>query len=294
MTASSGGFQLLGSDDDETRLLEHVQLGYTIAIPGHPRLVEPRPAFDAILQMTDAPIELGFRMDEVPIQTNVVELLPSLMESSIQSRARNASEAKPAWTRGRPLPDGAALAMHCDYALDGEDPDAMEFLAIVLKQGRHEHDALHLTARYRKVETLPFGWANVRAALLYHQSWDPVRPASLAVWPAHSVFAPRCARFDLSKEAAAEAHEKARELGTVDRDEATRVGRLLIDWANRNWPPSDAFPAEWAEKLTAELIGTATSRVADVLLRNFDQVQNQHDLRGWLWQSFVALDAERS
>jgi hypothetical protein len=289
VTASSGGFQLLGTDDDETRLLEHVQLGYTIAIPGRPRLVEARPRFDVILQMADAPIELGLRMDEVPIQTNVVELLPSLMASHVQARARNASEATPSWTRGRPLPDGAALAMRCNYALDGPDPDAMEFLAVVLKQGRYEHHALHLTARYRTGETLPFGWANVRAALLYHQSWDAARPASMRVWPERSVFAPRCARFELLEAAATEAAVKAGEVGEVTEDDAVKVGRVLIDWANRNFPPSDPFPDEWKQELLEAIVHCTPSRVADVLLRDLDQVQSQHDLRGWLWQSYVAL-----
>jgi len=290
VTASSGGFQLLGSDDDETRLLEHVELGYTISILGRPRLVDGTGSpYDVIIRMADAPIELGVRMDEVPIETNVVEHLPERMDLHIQSRARNASEAQPAWTRGRPLPDGAALAMRCTYALAGDDPDAMEFLAIVMKQGRYEHHALQLTARYRKGETLPFGWANVRSALLYHQSWDPARTASMRVWPECSVFAPRSVRFELSEDAAAEARIKAGEVGKVAEDDAVKVGRLLIDWANRNWPPSDRFPGEWKQKLVEELVRITPSRVAEVLLRNLDQVEHQHDLRGWLWQSFVAL-----
>jgi hypothetical protein len=165
----------------------------------------------------------------------------------------------------------------------------MEFLAVVMKSGRRANYALHLTARYRKGETLPFGWANVRAALLYHQSWDPERPPSTRVWPERSVFAPRSARFELSDAAAAEAQVKAGEVGTMDPEDADKVGRLLIDWANRNFPPSDAFPVEWEQELAAAVARTIPSRVAEVLLRDLDQVQSQHDLRGWLWQSFLAL-----
>lgn len=274
-------------------MLVHVQLGYMIAIPGHPRMsarTSESPAYDIIVQMTDAPIELGFRMDEVPNESSVVDLLPATMLAYVQSRARNADAAQSVWTRGRPLPDGAALAMRCSYALAGADPDAMELLAVVMKMGRRAHYALHLTARYRKGETLPFAWANVRAALLYHQSWDPGRPPSLRVWPERSVYAPRSVRFELSAAAAAEAVVKAGEVGTVAPEDLERVGRVLIDWANRNFPPSDPFPVDWQQEIAAQIVRCIPSRVAEVLLRDLDQVQSQHDLRGWLWQCFVALE----
>lgn len=171
-----GAFELLGKSDEETRLLLHTT-GYAIAVPGHPEPIASSgesPRYDIVLQMQDAPVELGFRMDEVPTEIEPRELVPALFTSYAAMRAREGSAPDPSWLQGRPLPDGATSGMYASYPLRGDAHDAMEFLAIVVKRtSRAAYLAMHMTVRYRRGELTPFGWSNLRAALLLHHSWDP-------------------------------------------------------------------------------------------------------------------------
>jgi hypothetical protein len=57
-----GGFELLGTDDDETRMLVHHGSGYAVAIPGHPRASAAHlgaPAADIVIALADKPVELA-------------------------------------------------------------------------------------------------------------------------------------------------------------------------------------------------------------------------------------------
>jgi hypothetical protein len=292
VTSSSGGFELRGENGDEIRLLVHTQLGYSIAVPGRPRIVAPTsetPSYDVLLQMDDAPIELGFRMDEVPTDGEAADILPALVTSYAVSRARNPDTLQPDWLRGRPRANGADGAMRVTYELRGEDPAAMEFLAIHVKHARKGLHALHMTVRYRRGETSPFAWSNLRAALLFHHSWDPAKPPSMNVWPERSVFVPRSVRFELSDGAMRQAEEKAAEVSGLLPGDSERLAGVLIDFTNGMYAPSAPRPDELEGEVARAIVGCLPSKAAEVLLRNFHEVESLHDFRGWLWQQFWAV-----
>ncbi len=292
MTDESGGFELRGSPDDETRLLAHASLGYVIALPGHPRLVPATtasPKYDAVVQMQDAPFELGFRMDEIPTDFAAKDLLPSLMASYVGSRARTPDRVSLEWVRGRPLPDGASTAMRANYELAGTDPAAMEFLCIVLKNTHKGFHAMHMTLRYRLGDVSPFAWSNVRAALLAHHSWVPTKPPSTNIWPDRSVFVPRSARFELSEAAMKQAVEKAAEIEGLLPGDSDRLATLLLDWTNKPLPPASPRYDELESEVARSIASCLPARAAEVLMRNFHEVESMHDFRGWLWQQFWAV-----
>src|SRR5450432_98118 len=76
-----GGFELLGTDDDETRMLVHRASGYAVAMPGHPRASAAHldsPASDIVITLTDKPVELAYRLDTMPASLEPEALAVSL------------------------------------------------------------------------------------------------------------------------------------------------------------------------------------------------------------------------
>lgn len=273
-------------------MLVHTQLGYSISLAGHPRFVAPPsegPSYDAVIRMDDAPIELGFRMDEIPTEAEAGDMLPALVASYAMSRARNTDALEPDWIRGRPRPDGCDGAMRVTYELRGEDPAAMEFLAIMVKHARKGMHALHMTVRYRRGETSPFAWSNLRAALLFHHSWDPTKPPSTKIWPERSVFVPRSVRFELSEGAMRQAEEKAAKISGLLPGDSERLAQVLVDFSNGMYPPTYPRHDELEGEVARAIVACVPSRVAEILMRNFHEVESLHDFRGWLWQQFWAV-----
>ena len=291
--ASTGGFELQGSDGDETRLLVHPTLGYSIAVPGRPHLIRATgdgPAYDAVLKMSDAPIELGFRMDEVPTKITPEKLVPGLLMSYAQMRARDPLAVQTSQLWGKTLCRGIDTGMRANYDLVGDVEDAMEFLAINVKpEGDELVRALHLTARYRKSETTPFAWSNLRAALLYHQSWIPGRLAPTPVWPAASVFTKLSARFELTEGAMAEAVAKAEVLPDIELDRVNRLADVLLELSNQGVPPINPWEPGLTDDIAYKIESCVPPSVSTVLLRNSAQLESMHDVRGFLWQCYWAV-----
>lgn len=292
MTISTGGFELRGADGDETRLLEHVQLGYSVAIPGRPRVIAPSaatPSYDVVLQLADAPIELGFRMDEVPTEIKPANLLPALIGTYASMRAAEPESLDIDWLLGKAAANGGHGAMRVNYQLRGDDPMAMEFLAIVLKPMPRGFHALHLTVRYRRGEVTPFAWSNFRWALLFSQSWVPGRLASTAVWPEQPVFLQPSVKFELTEAASRDAQIKAEQVGSVSAAESEQLARVLLEWTNKPAPPSWDCPDDLEMAIARDVVQCVPSRVAEVLLRNIADAKTLHDIRGWLWQCYWAV-----
>ena len=292
MTAT-GGFELRGTDDDETRILVHTQLGCSIAIPGHPHLVGVTgdgPSRDIVVKMSDAPIELGFRMDELPTKITPNNLAPALLTSYAQMRARDPATVASQVLSGKMLPAGAETGMCASYKVIGAIDDAMEFVAITLKPARNEIvHALHMTVRYRISETTPFAWSNLRSLLLHHQSWQPGRLARAPVWPATSAFLKLSPLFELTDEAKAEARDKAENVGEIDRATVNQLADLLLESTNQNSPPIDPWFDGLTHDIAIKIAMCVGTRVAELLLRDTPQIKSVHDFRGWLWECYWAV-----
>lgn len=292
VTISTGGFELHGAEGDETRLLVHEQLGYSLAIPGRPVIVAPSaavPTYDVAINLADVPIEFGFRMDEVPTEITAANLLPALISSYASGRAASPDRLDVDWLRGKAAANGGHGAMRANYQLRGDDPMAMEFLAIILKPMPRGFHALHLTIRYRRGEFTPFAWSNLRWALLFSQSWGPGRLASTALWPEQPVLLQPSAKFELTEHASREARIKAEQVGSVSSAESEQLARVLLEWTNKPAPPIWDCPEDVEMEVSREIVQAVPSRVADVLLRNLGEAKTLHDFRGWLWQCYWAV-----
>lgn len=111
-------FELLGSDDDDTRILLNRAVGYSIPIPGRPRLAPitgGRPAYHAIVKMSGHPIELGFRIDELPAGMDAGALAIALATAYATNRAT--APADPAPVKGDALARSASAGASCLYTL---------------------------------------------------------------------------------------------------------------------------------------------------------------------------------
>src|SRR4051794_19660259 len=109
-------FELLGSAADETRLLVERETGYSIPIPGHPALAQPPatlPAYAALVLMADQPINLGFRIDTLPVGVELQPLATALAATYATNRAGHA----PGVTQllGRELAHGATAGARSIY-----------------------------------------------------------------------------------------------------------------------------------------------------------------------------------
>lgn len=291
MTSLIGDFELRGADGDETRLVVHPRLGYALAIPGEPRLVTPTaelPRYDAVLALAGSTVEVGLRMDEVQTAIAPAELAPALALAYATSRSADPSSAKLRVLDRKVLAPGANAGARVSYALRGDVPEAMEFLALTAKAAGPVVHALHMTVRYRRGETTPFEWASLRSALLSHQSWIPGVLPSATIWPA-STFAAPSVKLVLSAAATAEAQAKAEAVGHVPADEVERIADLLLELAAGDDAPSTPMHTFVHDIAARRVAACVSSRVADVLLRNIADTATVHDLRAWSWQCFWAI-----
>jgi hypothetical protein len=179
--------------------------------------------------------------------------------------------------------------MRANYAVRGDEENLMEFLAITVKPSRTGVHALHMTVRYRRGETSPFAWSNLRPALLFHQSWTAGKLPSTTVWPEHTVFAEPSVQFELSPDAMRDAEAKAGEVQGLLPGDDVKLADVLLWWANRDFPPSYPLPDDLEMSVATQIASCVPSRVAEVILRNFKDAQSLHDFRGWLWQSYWAV-----
>jgi hypothetical protein len=285
----TGGFELRGTDSDETRLLVHEGVGYSMAIPGRPGVVTPShalPRYDVVLQLADAPIEIGLRIDRLgKTAIEPAAMLASLTTSYVQSRAASPSEESISPMGRRGLAPGASAGLRATYPLRGDDAAAMEFLAVLLR----DDNALHLTVRFRKGETTPFAWGNLRAILLNSQSWTPGTLASTDVWPRETRFVKPTVAFELSESAVAEARAKANDLGEVTPDEVNAIADVLLDVAKSDEPATLPWLPLLNQHAASRVAMAVPPRIAEVLVRDIDAVQSMVDYRGWAWECFWAV-----
>lgn len=117
----SNGWVLLQTPADETRLVLYWQLGYSFALPGHARLVQPPSTddfkLDARYALADLPgVEVAIRMESIP----VTQMAP---EQVLANSARGFVAVRSGGEGGKPTvrdtPIANAMAVGCSYALPG-------------------------------------------------------------------------------------------------------------------------------------------------------------------------------
>ena len=226
---------------------------------------------------------------EIPSDLQAGNLLPAVITSYASARARDPDELDLDWIRGNPLPDGADAGMRVNYPLRGDDDAAMEFLAIVLKRTGAGFHAMHMTVRYRRGDISPFAWSNLRPALLFHHTWEPEGSVSTQIWPERAVFVPRSVRFELTPGAMRQTEQKAGEISGLLPGDSERLARVLLDFTNGMYPPSYPRPDELEGDVARRIVACLPAKAAEVLLRNFHEVESLHDFRGWLWQQYWAV-----
>lgn len=286
------GFELQGADGDETRLLVHLQLGYSIAVPGTPRITKPKaelPRYDVLLALGDAPVELGFRMDEIPGSMAAPAVATSSLSSYAITRSQNPAQLRPAALDGRLLARAASSGLYAMYQVRGDDQAAMEFLVVTAKAARSATHALHMTVRFRRGDFTPFAWSNMRPALLAHQSWSPTELPSQQIWPETGVFLVRSVKFELTDEAFETARAKAASIGDIAAADVDQLADILLEATNIDDAPSAAWGGDAELALARRIAGCVPTAVAEVLMGNMPLVRTAHDLRGWLWQCYWAL-----
>jgi hypothetical protein len=289
VATAEAGFELHGPAGDETRLIAHATAGYALAVPGRPRIVAPTgdgPRYDVRMQLDDAPVEIGLRLDDLgatPIDRDA--LLTSLAMAYVQARAVAPREDSVTHAGHKGRAPGAHAAVSSNYPLRGDDPLASEFLLVTLR----ESAMLYLTVRYRRGEFTPFAWGSLRSILLNHQSWTPGTLPSLDVWPSTPHFVKASIAFELLPAAQAEARAKSAGVGAISREHVDMLADFLLDIAIDVQPPTLPWAPFLNQHARARVGMIAGGDIADVLCRDLDSVDSMHDFRGWAWQCYVAL-----
>jgi len=286
------GFELLGSADDETRLLVHRPSGYALPVPGHPRIVDmaanASPVYDLVLAMTDLPIEVGVRLDEVPAGVAPATLATSLALAFTASRVATTPMVREdlgGWPGA-----GATAGASCAYALR-DDASRLEALTVTVRAHESGCWVMYRTLGFVRDDVNPVRWANIRTAMAVHTHWDPTAPraAAPAIWPATSELAAPGAVMRFTPAAAAEARTKADALGAMSGDDATRLLELLLRFSDTDDPPTHPQHPYVLDLAARQLAMGGPPEVTEVLLRNLGQIQSTYDLRAWCWQCIWAM-----
>jgi hypothetical protein len=292
MADSDDGFVLLGSPDDETRLLIHRGCGFSLALPGHPALAPPAqtsPRYDTLVRLSDLPVEHGFRLDALPdgIEPRALALSVATTFASERADAPPSPEPLPSALRAR----GADIAVRTSYVVRGESPTTVELLVVTVR--RHERGVwvLYHTVRHAVSELDPVQWANIRAAVLAHQHWEPRTPRmeTPSVWPKESALAEPSVAMTLSAPAWSDARSKAADIGRLEDQETERLVRLLVDIANGDLPPASEIPSFMHPMIARQIIECGPARAAETICRGLDSVRTAHDLRAWCWGNIWAI-----
>jgi hypothetical protein len=288
------GFVLLGTPADETRLLVHRGHGFSIPIPGHPVLaasIPPGlPAYDVVVELTDLPVEIGVRIDRMPLGPEPVALAATLTQAYAASRAAELRRVGP--LRGRLLGQGFDGGANTIYARRDAGPaPQMEHVQVVVHEEDDATYAVYLTTRYAAADVDVVRWANLRTAMAGTQRWDADDPRTEAprLWPAASAFAELGPRLLLSPAAHAEAQRKSAELGPLTEPQAAALVDVLISTATSDEPPTHDLHPHMLEIYCRQIAACGPTQACEVILRNTPELRTIHDLRAWCWQGIWAL-----
>ena len=282
-------FEILGSDYDETRVVRAPELGYSLALAGHPRVFDGEPdgaKYDIRIALADVPVEHGLRISEMPDQMN-----PQALAISLATAYRNTRATSPDDGTVEALPDAGAFeaGAHVLYTRKGVDPAQTEYVWVAIHRVPTKYLVLYHTVRFRTADLTMFAWGHLRGSFVDQHVWSEAPRAAPTIWPASAITQPS-AKLDLTDKAWDEARAKAVELEHVPIANALDLVALLRDEGLAYTSPNAAVgeaPARLRERITS-----AAPAIAHVLLRGLDECRTHHDLRGWIWQSAWLLSAK--
>ncbi len=284
-------FELLGRDEDETRLLRERTTGYSLAIPGHPTLipiVDEGPRRDAVIQLRAIPARLGFRIDDLPTALDPKQLAAALATSYAAARADKAPFIKPLPSMMRPA--SSTCGAHAVYPLRDAGEPTLEQLWIVIRPSPSGMWALYHTTWFRTADVNSIQWGHLRASMVDQHEWDPAQPREVTpqIWPPSTIGKPS-AKLDLTDEAWREARAKAAELGALAPPQVTAVGDVLREMAQTDQSPSTEAVEMRLDTMRVRVSMSVPPQAARVLLRNLGQCHTMLDLRAWIWQCAWAV-----
>ncbi len=272
-------FEILGSDHDETRLVGAPALGYSLALAGHPHVIEGQPdgaKYDIRIALADLPVQHGLRFSEMPDQMNAQALAISLATAYRNTRATSSVESIV-----EALPDAGMFdaGAHVLYARKDVDPVQMEYVWVAIHRVPDKYLVLYHTVRFRSADVSMIAWGHLRGSFIAEHAWG-ARETPPAIWPASSITR-ASAKLDLTDTAWVDAKQKATEIEQPTA--ALDVVALLRDEALAYASPR-ASVGDALVRLRDRITNIAPS-ISSVLLRNLDDCRTFHDLRGWVWQS---------
>jgi hypothetical protein len=282
-------FELLGTDAEDVRLLRASGVGYSIALVGHPRLA-PHPegptTYDVVLALGDLVAHHGFRIDELPAQTEPQALAEALVASYRSGRAIN-NEARirklpvrPPWMLG-----GAEVI----YGRRDVAEPTMEQVWVMIHAAPSGYWALFHTTWFHNKDVNNLRWAHLRASFIDQHAWDgKPRDTSPEIWPPSAITLPT-AKLDLTADAWNEVAAKAADVGHISTQQVLGIAALLRGFAQEPFPPRAAVPELVLDTVRLRLTQHGPPEAAAALLRNLDECKTRHDLRGWVWQCTLAL-----
>jgi hypothetical protein len=182
----NGAIELLG--DGETRLYVDRRCGFAVAVPGRPELLAtdlvPRPVRHAALRLGDAPIEVGFRLDELPTTMAPATLVPALVATYARAEGAGARVSiAPPEQAERWGAEAAASAIYAPAARDASGADVVE---VTMLARRHEKlvQVMIVTKRFPQRAVSPFVWASFNSAMMAQLAWrEPLPEAAASPWP---------------------------------------------------------------------------------------------------------------
>lgn len=265
-------FELCGNDTDEARQIVHRDSGFSCWIPGHPESSSTRS--DPIeLGLVDADVTVEYRLDALSRNSDARALAMALIEAYMTNAAKEPARFGPA-----PIPPGADSAASATYQLEGDNDRAMEFTTIILRSDGVATQALYQVIRFQLGELNVVQWANVRTAVAHAQDWTGNAPPGPTLWPNSSFVAPGI-KLELLPAAVEEERAKAALLRGIRNDDVASLTDILIEFAVSNDPPSYELQQVVLDMGARQIAMRCESRFAEVLLRNFNDIRNTHDLR---------------
>ncbi|MGE5180827.1 MAG: hypothetical protein ACM31C_02135 [Acidobacteriota bacterium] len=284
-----GNFELLGSDEDETRLLRAPAFGYSIVLAGHPR-TEAHPEgsvkYDAVIALRDVAVHHGFRIDTVPAQMPPQDLAVAFVTAYRNNRATTPD------TRIVPLPfrpDWLLGGAETIYPLRDVAGPAMEQVFVMIRKAPTGLWVLFHTTWFRNADVNNLCWAHLRASFIDQHAWDEKpRDTSPQIWPPSTITLPS-AKLGLTDDAWKEATAKAGELPKLTSQQVLGLAAILREFAQSNRPPCEPVPELVLDTLRIRLKQVGPPEAIAVLVRNLGDCKTRHDLHGWAWQCTWAL-----
>jgi hypothetical protein len=270
----------------ETGLLSDGRCGFTQLLPGRPALVAPAgdgPRHEARVLLSDAPIDVRYRLDRLPDARQPASLARVLAQAYMAERAAEA--CAPALAGGaRILAWGVDAAASAIYPLRraGAAGDTEAITVLVRREGL----AMVVTQVFPSSEVPPALWARFSSAAQVSWREGPPPGEVPRAWPESALLGPGL-RGDLSPGARARVPALRAVLARAD------LGALrprLHGLLGGGEPPATELDDAARAALAGYLLDAAPGAAGHALRSLLAAVRTSHDLRG---AALLLLEATR-